>query len=338
MFGKKKNKVDKITAIIIAVFFLYFMIEDSLDIVIPLFFEEKKINIIFYGTLLTVTRVIRAVIVAPVSVQSIRKKFLILKTVIAADMAILLVFIGTSSQTIIFAGFSILIITTSIINVILNPILGLYAKDRVGIIFGLRDAFLYAGCFLGLLIVGAIKNLANSTNIIWILYCCIFAMIFISICRLEKELNGKQVEESQEAEKKEKSKKFRIVNKNLIYYIAIVFILGLSGAYTSYLPLIAMDMGIKENSIFYIFSSSTFISAVLAITGGMAIDRFNKKKLFQLDIVILIVILMLYASDNKTVFVLAIIIAGLATALDNVMNAYVFVNFSEEEVNQFWGL
>lgn len=343
-FFKKKDiiSLDKITLIIIIIFFCYFMIEDSLNIVIPLFFKEQKINIVLYGTLLAFTRVIRAVIVIPISFQTIYKKFTILKTILILDIIILLSFIKTSSQVIIFAGFCILIITTSVINVILNPILGAQAKGRIGIVFGIRDTFLYAGCFLGLLITGTIKDLPNGTNIIWIFYSCIFAIIFLEIHKLEEKIKDKPWIETPKEKKtnKQKKSKKQIVgfNKDLMYYIIVVFILGIAGAYSSYLPLIALDKGIKENSIFYIFSSSTLITAILAIVGGLAIDRFNKKKLFQLNILILIVILALFSANNKIIFISALIISGLATALDNVLNAYVFANFSENEVNRFWGI
>ncbi len=57
-----------------------------------------------------------------------------------------------------------------------------------------------------------------------------------------------------------------------------------------------------------------------------------------MDILILMCLLPLYASGNRNLFIFAVVLAGLATALDNVMNAYVFANFSEEEVNRFWGV
>lgn len=336
VFKRIKIGLNKIIIYIIVIFFFYFMIEDSLGIVIPLFFEEKKINIIVYGTLLAVTRVMRAILVLPISRLSLSRKFSALKLIIAADIIILLGFTNASAPIIIFVGFSILIITTSVINVILNPVLGIQAEDQIGIIFGIRDTFLYIGCFLGLLIIGKIKDLSNNTNFIWIFYCCIFVLIFIAIQKLEEEIKvGDLNDVLKENEVKEKNKG---MSKSLIYYSIVVFILGIGGAYASYLPLIAVQIGIKENSIFYIFSSATVFSAILAISGGIAIDRFNKKHLFQFDIIVLIVILILYSTNSKMVFIAAIILSGLATAFDNVLNAYVFVNFSEEEVNRFWGV
>lgn len=344
----KKYGMDKVTIMIIASFFFYFMAEDSMDIVIPLFFEEKGINIMLYGTLLAVTRVIRAVIVVPVSMQTLKRKFRILKFVIVSDVCVLLLFTRTSTPVLVFAGFAMLLTTTSVVNVILNPILGFEAKERVGIVFGIRDAFLYAGCFLGLLLIGSIRQFLGDMNFIWICYSMIFLIVFYCIWRLEKALPEAQREEfeiEQEEQKKEETstdsrndgKKVGF-SREMLYYLGVVFLLGISGGYANYLPLIATQTGIRENSVFYIFSSSTFLSAVLAITGGVAIDRFNKKKLFQMDILILMCLLPLYASGNRNLFIFAVVLAGLATALDNVMNAYVFANFSEEEVNRFWGV
>lgn len=343
----KKYGMDKVTIIIIASFFFYFMAEESMDIVIPLFFEEKGINIMLYGTLLAATRVIRAVIVVPISLQTLKRKFQILKLVIVLDVFVLLLFTRTSYPVIVFAGFAMLLTTTSVVNVILNPILGFEAKERVGIVFGVRDAFLYAGCFLGLLLIGSIRQFPGNMNLIWICYSMIFLIVFYCIWRLEKalpETQRKEFEIEQEEQKKEEKQADRRISakkagfsREMLYYLGVVFLLGISGGYANYLPLIATQNGIQENSVFYIFSSSTFLSAVLAITGGVAIDRFNKKKLFQMDILILMCLLPLYASGNRNIFILAVILAGLATAFDNVMNAYVFANFSEEEVNRFWG-
>lgn len=344
----KKYGMDKVTIIIIASFFFYFMAEESMDIVIPLFFEEKGINIMLYGTLLAATRVIRAVIVVPISLQTLKRKFQILKLVIVLDVFVLLLFTRTSYPVIVFAGFAMLLTTTSVVNVILNPILGFEAKERVGIVFGVRDAFLYAGCFLGLLLIGSIRQFLGNMNLIWICYSMIFLIVFYCIWRLEKalpETQRKEFEIEQEEQKKEEKQADRRISakkagfsREMLYYLGVVFLLGISGGYANYLPLIATQNGIQENSVFYIFSSSTFLSAVLAITGGVAIDRFNKKKLFQMDILILMCLLPLYASGNRNIFILAVILAGLATAFDNVMNAYVFANFSEEEVNRFWGV
>lgn len=344
----KKYGMDKVTIIIIASFFFYFMAEESMDIVIPLFFEEKGINIMLYGTLLAATRVIRAVIVVPISLQTLKRKFQILKLVIVLDVFVLLLFTRTSYPVIVFAGFAMLLTTTSVVNVILNPILGFEAKERVGIVFGVRDAFLYAGCFLGLLLIGSIRQFLGNMNLIWICYSMIFLIVFYCIWRLEKalpETQRKEFEIEQEEQKKEEKQADRRISakkagfsREMLYYLGVVFLLGISGGYVNYLPLIATQTGIQENSVFYIFSSSTFLSAVLAITGGVAIDRFNKKKLFQMDILILMCLLPLYASGNRNMFILAVILAGLATAFDNVMNAYVFANFSEEEVNRFWGV
>ena len=344
----KKYGMDKVTIIIIAIFFFYFMAEESMDIVIPLFFEEKGINIMLYGTLLAATRVIRAVIVVPISLQTLKRKFQILKLVIVLDVFVLLLFTRTSYPVIVFAGFAMLLTTTSVVNVILNPILGFEAKERVGIVFGVRDAFLYAGCFLGLLLIGSIRQFLGNMNLIWICYSMIFLIVFYCIWRLEKalpETQRKEFEIEQEEQKKEEKQADRRISakkagfsREMLYYLGVLFLLGISGGYANYLPLIATQNGIQENSVFYIFSSSTFLSAVLAITGGVAIDRFNKKKLFQMDILILMCLLPLYASGNRNIFILAVILAGLATAFDNVMNAYVFANFSEEEVNRFWGV
>lgn len=60
--------------------------------------------------------------------------------------------------------------------------------------------------------------------------------------------------------------------------------------------------------------------------------------MFQLDIVIFIIIACMYCSSNIYIFTFAVIFGGLASILNNAANSYVFVNFTDEEVDKFWGM
>lgn len=331
--------INKAILVIYVIFFLYFLIEDSLGVMVPLFFEERNIRIVLYGTLLSFTKIVRAIIVVPISMQSVKNKMRCLKVTLLLDIFILIVLMNVKSTIVVFSGFSILFITTSIINVILNPLLGTKAdKDHIGIIFGIRDAFLYAGCFLGLVIIGAIKTVSGNTNVVWIFYGCILGVIFFSACILEKNVLNEKAIHSETGHKEEEKTKIAGISKDLAYYLVILFILGVGGACVSFVPLAATDAGLKVNNIFYIFSTSTLFSALLSITGGITIDRFNKKFLFQADIVLFVLILLMYSSGNRWILMIAIMISGISTALDNASNIYVFTNYSEKEVNRFWGI
>lgn len=323
-----------------AIFFLYFMISDSIDIVIPLYFKKLEINMGLYGGLLSFTKVMRALVIIPISMWSIKKKMNCLKIWLLVDMAVMLIFLNRLPTLIVLAGLSMVIITTSILNVILNPLLGKEAgKEHVGKVFGIRDVFLYAGCFLGLFIVGVIKGISDNTNVIWIFYFCIFAVIYVTVSYIDKKVRKKAEgrDEEETTEKKEKGKQTG-VSKELVYYLAVTFILGIGAECAEYVPLVAKDIGIKENGIFFLFSTSTVITSALAIVGGMIVDKYNKKRMFQLDIVIFIIIACMYCSSNVYIFTFAVIFGGLASILNNAANSYVFVNFTDEEVDKFWGM
>ena len=64
LFNKSMNKN---VPVMFAVFFLYFMISDSIDIVIPLYFKKLDINMGLYGGLLSFTKVMRALVIIPIS-------------------------------------------------------------------------------------------------------------------------------------------------------------------------------------------------------------------------------------------------------------------------------
>ena len=189
LFNKSMNKN---VPVMFAVFFLYFMISDSIDIVIPLYFKKLDINMGLYGGLLSFTKVMRALVIIPISMWSIKKKMNCLKIWLLVDMAVMLIFLNRLPTLIVLAGLSMVIITTSVLNVILNPLLGKEAgKEHVGKVFGIRDVFLYAGCFLGLFIVGVIKGISDNTNVIWIFYFCIFAVIYVTVSYIDKKVRKK---------------------------------------------------------------------------------------------------------------------------------------------------
>lgn len=334
------KSINKNVPVMFAIFFLYFMISDSIDIVIPLYFKKLEINMGLYGGLLSFTKVMRALVIIPISMWSIKKKMNCLKIWLLVDMAVMLIFLNRLPTLIVLAGLSMVIITTSILNVILNPLLGKEAgKEHVGKVFGIRDVFLYAGCFLGLFIVGVIKGISDNTNVIWIFYFCIFAVIYVTVSYIDKKVRKKAEgrDEEETTEKKEKGKQTG-VSKELVYYLAVTFILGIGAECAEYVPLVAKDIGIKENGIFFLFSTSTVITSALAIVGGMIVDKYNKKRMFQLDIVIFIIIACMYCSSNVYIFTFAVIFGGLASILNNAANSYVFVNFTDEEVDKFWGM
>ncbi len=335
-----RKSMSKNVPVMFAIFFLYFMISDSIDIVIPLYFKKLDINMGLYGGLLSFTKIMRALVIIPISLWSIKKKMNCLKIWLLVDMAVMLIFLNRLPTFIVLAGLSMIIITTSVLNVILNPLLGKEAgKEHVGKVFGIRDVFLYAGCFLGLFIVGIIKGISDSTNAIWIFYFCIFTVIYVTVSYIDKKVR-KKAEDRDEEETPEKQEKGKHtgVSKELVYYLAVTFILGIGAECAEYVPLVAKDIGIQENSIFFLFSTSTVITSALAIVGGMIVDKYNKKRMFQLDIVIFIIIACMYCSSNIYIFTFAVIFGGLASILNNAANSYVFVNFTDEEVDKFWGM
>ncbi|XCP83854.1 MFS transporter [Roseburia hominis] len=336
---KYMTYINRPIIIIYVIFFLYFVVEESLGIVVPLFFDERNISIVLYGILLSFTKMARAIVVIPISLKPVESKMKCLKITLFFDMIVFVVLIYTKSPIVTFIGFSILFITTSIINVILNPLLGTKAdKNHIGIIFGIRDAFLYAGCFLGLLIIGIIKTMSTNTNLVWIFYSCIFVLVLFSVCSLEKEIVDKEECCLRKSNKQEDKVTIKGTSKELIFFCSILFVLGIGGACVNFVPLVAADVGVKVSNIFYVFSTSTFISSLLSITGGITLDKFNKKLLFQVDIVLLLLLLIMYSSGNSWILTIAIIISGISSVFDNASNIYVFANYSEDEVNCFWGI
>lgn len=333
-------------------FFIYFIYFESFEVTLPLFLNYLKIDVIFLGWILSISKVCRAIIVIPVSQIKKSDKINFLLFILFMNILFIIFMLNTKNSYIISVCSVILITTTSIFNVILNPRIGSkVSNDKIGITFAIRDIFLYFGGFTGLIISGyIIKN--YRIDAIFYFYIFLFIILITILFIINKKEKRIQIEEKNNNYRMNISeyfgnikKLFDFINKKEIEenmdfknYIVVNILFTVSVMSFSYIPLYAIKMKIGESSIYYLFSSSLIISSVLSLVGGAIIDKFEKRKILVIDGLISLFIIMLFIFNIKSLFIIGIVMTGLGTLLDNANNAYIFNTFTEEFLDRKWGV
>lgn len=336
----KEFKDIRIVGFYIA-FFLYFLYFDSFELTLPLFIKYIKMDVSLLGLIFATSKLFRSLLVVPISNLANKNKLKFLICVFILNIFLLFLVIIKPTKLNIFVFALVLLSTTSIFNVILNPKLGsIVPKNKVGITFGFRDVFLYAGGFLGLIISAFIKS-KYSFDGIFIFYIILFVLLIGVLIFLELKFKNTYNEEN--SIKKEKSfyLKFDITvfkNQDFLNFLISNSLLTMGLTCMAYVPLKASQIGIEEKNIYYLFSSSMIISSILSILGGILVDKFNKKRLIILDAIISLFIISCFLSSNKSFFILGIILIGLGSLFDNTVNAYLFNTFADEFLNKNWGI
>lgn len=348
MINVYKNKLsffvknNKLLYFFIA-FLLYFMFFDSFEITLPLYFGSKKIDIAILGTVLALSKMIRSIIVIPISRINNKYKLKFLMGFFVIDIAFLLLLIKTTNIVLIYIAFIVLLSTTSVFNVILNPFLAsLVPKNKIGITFGVRDVFLYGGGFIGLLITGLISKYCGYTKLFQY-YILLFILLVIIVTLMQKHIFNMFTDSEKETQEENSNiidtkESIKEMNKDFLLFLIASSLFTIGMMSIPYVPLYGANIGVNESSIYYLFSSSIIISSVLAIAGGLIVDRYNKKKLFIFDGLISIIIFSLFVLDNKPLFIIGVLMTGLGTLFDNTTSAYLFNTFSEKYVDKYWGV
>jgi nitrate/nitrite transporter NarK len=218
-------------------------------------------------------------------------------------------------------------------------------NEKLGITFGVRDVFLYAGSGIGLVVVGSLLKKTTYSNIFKLSILVFILMIILikilnNIVFLNKKAEEKGKPENIEESICETTVKLRtfIYDRTFLYYCIFSVFISIASSALSYVPLLGKKYQIADSSIYYIFSSSIIISALLSVLSGIIIDKFDKKKLYVGYTFMYLLICVLLCINNKTLFITAVIINGIATGFANIAPTYFFNIFDERKAEKYWGL
>jgi MFS family permease len=343
---REKYNINKMTIMINLLFFMYFFLYDSFAITVPLYLTHIKLKAIYLGYILSISTIIRAFISAPIASVKKDKKLNILAITLLLNIVSIILVVIEFNKYATMLGFIIIYSTITVLNVIINPMIASNSpNEKLGITFGVRDVFLYAGSGIGLVVVGSLLKKTTYSNIFKLSILVFILMIILikilnNIVFLNKKAEEKGKPENIEESICETTVKLRtfIYDRTFLYYCIFSVFISIASSALSYVPLLGKKYQIADSSIYYIFSSSIIISALLSVLSGIIIDKFDKKKLYVGYTFMYLLICVLLCINNKTLFITAVIINGIATGFANIAPTYFFNIFDERKAEKYWGL
>lgn len=319
------------------VFFLFFMLSDSMDVFMPLFFKNHSIPAIFYGGLQTITTVFKIMVIWLLSKPQMKAKRIILTSFIGLNMLNFMAIFFDYQHITIFV-FAMFIITRTVLNIIMNPYLGrLLPNEYMGIGFGIRDVFLSAGCALGLLICGYLQN-----NLM--LFGIYIIVVFVMILFLILTMNFMNVEDLDEEGEEEDEPLMGWINisprmkVNFIIMLVIGCLISCGLEVHTYSAMIGDDLGIKAQNIYNLYASSVIITAVFSIIGGVIIDIVNSKLMYFLYTFICFISVLVLCFKTPYAYAASLLMLGIKGVLDNVEQTYLFKGYKAYDMEKLYSV
>lgn len=314
-------------------YFLYFFIVDALEITIPLYFEEIGIAATIMGLIFSLANGIRFTS----SIFMIFKKYnyRIILFFIFFLLGFAALIFSLSQHYLLLTVFSILVFSTrSLFNINLNPVL-LYSVsyDERGKLMGTRDIFLYSGSALGLFFCGYIVQ-TSFLGVFILLFVLAILSIFI-ICFIKKD----EINEDTKSHITSEKVNYKLIFKNKT--ILKFCLLGFLGSFISgnlfLVPLLGNSIGVTYEHIFYTFTGSTIIAAILSYSGGIITDKFNKKVLLVVNMIFdLVMYVFLFLADSTVLFIICLGLMSIQYIFAPVFSVFFSEFFNKEEGEIAW--
>lgn len=105
------------------------------------------------------------------------------------------------------------------------------------------------------------------------------------------------------------------------------------------IPLKGKSIDISSDFILYSFAGSSIIAALLSYVGGKVTDKFNRRKLFLLNLFLsFILYITIFFSSDLISFSFSVILIGILYVFAPVFPVYFFDLFEQEEGELAWGI
>lgn len=335
---KDYRKLDHIKEImrVNIIFFLFFMLSDSMDVFMPLFFKSHNQSATLYGGLQTVATVFRLIVIWLLAKPQMKTKKRILLGVFSLNI-INFMMINVSAQYLTFYVFIMFIVTRTVLNMVMNPYLGrLLPNEYMGIGFGVRDVFLSAGCAAGLFVCGFLqKNLVYFTIYIITVFSILLALI-VSM----RFTNVEDIEDEDEEDEHLKgwSSVAPKMKVNFIIMLVIGCLVACGLEVHTYSAMIGNDFGVKAQNIYNLYASSVLITCVFSIIGGVIIDKFNSKLMYFLYTLICFMSVGVLCFKSPYAYAVSLIMLGIKGVLDNVEQTYLFKAYKAYDMEKLYSI
>lgn len=349
MFSKTKDELVKYRKLkyyrdimkINIIFFLFFMLSDSMEIFIPLYFKKNGLSAVTYGSLQSVTTILRMAVIWIMAKPKMKNKRRILELFVVINM-LHFGFLYMNGKFFAFYIFAVFILTRTVVNTVLNPYLArLLPNGFMGIGFGVRDVFLSVGCAAGLFISGFLEE-----NLLWFsIYMIVLlaALLFIMINTKFIEIAKVDTDDSEDDEDAEKTlKSWRDIPKrmkvNFVIIVAIGCLIACGLEIHTYSAMIGEDFGVKAQNIYNLYASSVIITAAFSIGGGIIIDRVNSKIMYLAYILVCFLSCFVLVFRTPYAYALSLVFIGIKGVLDNVEQTYFFKAYKEYDMEKLYSV
>lgn len=321
-------------------YFLFFMVLDSLEVTMPLLFESRNMSIAYLGFMLTASKIARALLVIPVSRVPRSRKLKVLAVVLLVNSAALSLALATGSSPGIVVACFLLITTTSIFNVIMNPLLAACTdQSRLGITFGVRDVFLYLGGFLGVMATGQLLRVTGDDfGGVFVAYVAVLLLLAGVLRWCLPGVNALAATAAMPDPVVPGPRCIRSLDQRFIYYLLVSGLITLGSMSLVYAPLFGRQLGMDSAWIYTVFSSHILVAALLSLFGGMIIDRCDKKRVYMFTAGLYVLGFGLLSLGGPLPFVLGLLVLGGQAALANIDSAYLFSIFGGQDTDRYWGV
>jgi len=318
---------------IFLLFLLFFLFYDSLSFSLPFLIEESEINLKWFGFTLTIGTMLRSLISIYLSNKNEQFKF---KFLVSAIFIVLLLFYNFNYLGLIWKilSLSLAIALATMFNILLNPFMVTFNESKkLGLLFGIRDTFLYLGSGLGLLIIG--RYFSNNYTLVlkfnsFILLIILFFLFFI----FSKSKNELKEDEISKSKKEDFKYKDLLHETNLLKYLIFLSFFTISGVGGIFLPVFGNRIGINKSLLAYIFSGSIFISSFFSLAGGYLIEKLCRKKLYLIYIFSYITIYIAIITKVELFYYISLCFFTLNLIIANVLPSYFFETFD----SKYWGV
>lgn len=129
----------------------------------------------------------------------------------------------------------------------------------------------------------------------------------------------------------------KIKNKTTISFCVLGFLGSFISGSFFLIPYLGNEIGVSYENIFYAYTGSTVIAAIFSYFGGVITDKFSRKKLMILSMILnLLLYSFLFAANSIILFVICLLLISLQYIFSSVFPVFFSDFFNEEEGQVAW--
>lgn len=322
----------------IFIYFIYFWVFfaiGALDQQIPLFFADKENGPLIYGVFLSSLSV--ASVIMPTISALLAKRFgsrtITVGYFMISVMGSFLLFLISNTYTIAII-FLLINVSQYVFNFSLGSLICFSVdNNEKAKFFAIRDVFLYGSIALGLMLSGVLANKYDIKNIISVFGFFLLIPCIMIFCGKNNRFVVGTVNDDDEGDESSgfRGIKRALKNREFILMLIIYSFLSIYSAVYSYVPFLAIEVGLNYSEVLNSFAIVTVANVVIALFLSHLADSTNKKLFFIIDVGFdLIPIFIFIVTTNYYMFIIALVLTALKDVFAPITFAYKYELFTND--------